>query len=382
MTGAFFFVPAISFAQADSLLRPVNQKISDSHSDGYRDLNVYWVGHSLMEHVADTSFGRVSVLDLVGIFAESDGHGYAKGDHTLWGAPLSLQWSGKAHGTRRTDPERVALREGFERAAGTYDAVVLTDTVPIGSAMKYEYSAYYLRKFYCAYANTNPNGAVYLYEGWINLQSINSDQSSILSRQQWRSRMEEDRSKWYALAGNAQNGIVTNPDLWRRGLSLFGLGSGEDCSSGPGITVLPVGTALLALHDWLNDNAGADSVVKSDGLPLLFTDLIANPYLQWPDTIEASGAGGSVQSESGQDGAGRELKHPEQEFDDIHPSGIGVYFNSLVTYAMLYRTTPEGLPALAELGDSLSRALQSIAWDTVNTELQRQKRSSADTPTL
>jgi hypothetical protein len=134
---------------------------------GPRDaLQVYWVGHSLMETQVDTAEGRFRLLEMVGRMAQAQGLAYTMGDHTLWGAPLSLQWRGWPHSYARHVPERAERRRLFATQAADYDAIVLTETIPIGAAMQYEHSAYYLQQFYCTLMEANSEGRVYLYESW------------------------------------------------------------------------------------------------------------------------------------------------------------------------------------------------------------------------
>lgn len=49
-------------------------------------------------------------------------------------------------------------------------------------------------------------------------------------------------------------------------------------------------------------------------------------------------------------------------FDDVHETALGAYFMSLVNYATLYRSSPEGGWAPAGVSDAQKRAMQALAW--------------------
>lgn len=80
-----------------------------------------------------------------------------------------------------------------------------------------------------------------------------------------------------------------------------------------------------------------------------------------------------------------ELTHREQLFartpdgalDPIHPNDLGVYLVALTHYAVLYRTSPVGLPAqlvradgtaATAPSDALARRMQEIVWDVVTRQ--------------
>ena len=54
--------------------------------------------------------------------------------------------------------------------------------------------------------------------------------------------------------------------------------------------------------------------------------------------------------------------------DDIHPSDLGVYFATLVSFATLYRQTPVGLSAPPGLDEATARGLQELVWELVLNE--------------
>jgi hypothetical protein len=307
-------------------------------------LRVYWVGHSLMESRVATSIGKVRLLELVGHFAESQRLGYSFADHTLWGAPLSLQWRGRPHAYDRFAPDREELRKRFERDAASYDAIVLTETIPVSSGMKHEYTPYYLRRFYCALLSANQKGRVYLYESWLNLQGGSQKLTGKLGLDDWHRKIRDERSVWNQLAADASAGPIREPDLLSRIAALWQRKK-QGCVSKAPIHIIPVATAMAELHTKLASNTSDATFLLPDGSKLKIEDLFANPY------IDGSPA--------------PKLLHSDRDHDDIHPSAIGVYFSALVTYATLYRRNPTGLPAIDEVGEGLARDLQNVVWTVI-----------------
>jgi hypothetical protein len=335
---------------------------------GPRDsLRVYWVGHSLMEAQVNTSEGIFRLLELVGHMATTQGLAYAMGDHTLWGAPLSLQWHGRAHSHDRSVPEMAERRRRFETQAASYDAIVLTETVPIGAAMKYEYSAYYLQQFYCALMQANPAARVYLYESWPHLQAL-SPHGGYPSphRYDWRKRTVQDRLLWERLADEASTATIPKPG-WLSRLTPFLWSSAPACKPTAPIFIVPVGTAMVELYDRLREPRPTDDFSLPDGRRLAFADLFRNPYLDWPTNWPLNAQTARTVDEKAIIAA-LTLRDSDSEPDDIHPSQVGVYFAALVHFATLYRHSPVGLLAFSDIGEALAGTLQSIAWEIVSND--------------
>jgi hypothetical protein len=344
----------MSLSASESTPQPLQEK-------KFENLSVYWVGHSLMEAKTDSSFGHGSMMDIFESFVRSRGIGYRKGDHTLWGAPLSLQWSGVAHSNKREVPRQKTLREKFELNASRYDALILTETVPISNALKHDFSAYYLRQFYCTFISANPGGAIYLYESWRGIQYLPDfpDGDRIKTRKQWASEMVEDRQLWNTLASNAASGKVKKPGIVSRLLDLVDMGHSVECAGDTPIRIIPVGSALVRLEEELNSPASPFHFKLPDGARLELTDLFSNPYRHWPADDDANDSRAS---------GNRELIDPERNWDEIHASAIGMYFAALVTYATVLGETPVGLSPMEEIGPEASRSLQEIAWLVVSSD--------------
>ena len=337
---------------------------------GPRDaLRVYWVGHSLMETQVETTEGTLRLLEMVGRMAEAQGLAYAMGDHTLWGAPLSLQWRGRPHAHKRYVPEQAERRQRFETQAASYDAIVLTETIPLSAALKYEYSAYYLQQFYCTLMEANPAARVYLYESWVPLQALDPDRNYPPPHlYDWRARMVQDRLLWERLADAASTAAIPPPGWFGRLPAVLRSGT-PACKVSAPIFIVPVGTAMVALYDRLRAPRPEDDFSLPDGRRLAFTDLFRNPYIDWPahwpitaQTTQAVDAKAVI--------AALTLRDPAAEPDDIHPSQVGVYFAALVHYATLYRRSPVGLPTFSEIGDALAGTLQAIAWESVRNDVR------------
>lgn len=326
------------------------------------DLAVYWVGHSLVEQKARTEWGEISLMTLVGRFAESRGLAYRMGDHTLWGSPLSALWRGRPHGYSRDAAAMVVKREEFQANAGRYDTLVATDALPIQGAARSEYSAYYLRRFYCALKAANPSARVYLYQTWVNFQG-NDPYSKFppLSEFSWRDEMLAQRPAWEEVADAAAGPEVRAPG-W---LERLGWGTTSDggCTIHDPIFIVPAGQALVALHDHLAARQRDDVPSLPGGSPLTMKDLFGNPYLDWPVHWPTREDGTSIDAADVL--AGLTLRDPSRPHDDIHLSAVGIYFVSLVHFATLYRQSPVGLPVPASIGDDVAGMLQCLAWKAV-----------------
>jgi hypothetical protein len=312
--------------------------------------SVYWVGHSLVEGKAKSSWGEISLMTLVGRFAEQRGLAYRMADHTLWGSPMSALWRGSPHSYERDASAMVGKREDFERGADQYDTLVVTESLPVDWAVQNEYSSYYLRRFACTLIGANPAARVYLYQTWVNLQDSKRTRD-------WRADMIAQRQVWEGLARDASRPHVAAPGGWFARLG-FDAHSDGGCDKEIPVAIVPAGQALVALSDRLATPEPGDTFTWPDGRPLQLTDLFANPFVNWP----AAAAGSSGRPAASGD---LKLRDPTQPHDDIHPSGLGIYFAALVHFATLYRQTPVGLAAPDEFGENLARALQCVAWSTV-----------------
>lgn len=320
---------------------------------------VYWVGHSLMNGRDPHVEGAQSLMERVGALAEARGLAYAHFDHTVWGAPLSLNYRGAAHSFERTVPEqREKLRELHEHG-DRYDALVLTESLPVRTTRPFEHSELYLGRFTCDFLARNPRGRVYLYETWPNLQSANpGDGLGSPARFDWSRRLREDRAEWEDIADRASRGGLVEPGLLGR---LSRWTSEPTCRPSTPIFLVPVGTVLARLAERIRaepwDYAGER---------LATHHLFVNPHLDWPadwprDDVDEEAARRVL--------ATLPRRHPSDDVDDIHASDLGVYIAALTHFAVLYRQSPEGLPPLAEgLSAETAARLQALVWETVRDD--------------
>jgi hypothetical protein len=339
---------ALPFAQ--HLLGPVSAR------------SVYWVGHSLMNSHDSQSTDRRNVIDTVGALAAARAQSYASFDHTLWGSPLSLAYRGATHGGGRTDDAHAAKRAELSTHGERYDALVMTDTVPIDAAMKYEHSAYYATRLSCEHLAKRPDARIYLYESWVNLQGA-SDQPSFGSPAAWRfrERLAAERSGYERLADAVSKGAIVEPG-WQ-GRLLRWVRPPAPCLLSAPVLLIPVASVFAAL-----DAALCEERWTHDGRALAMTDFFNNPALElpadWPrDDIDPVQARAVLETLPRRD--------PNNPIDDIHPNARGIYLAAIVSYAVLYRQSPVGLPALdSGLSEETLQKLQELVWRQVSNDVR------------
>ncbi len=332
-----------------------------AHAAGPADeLRVCWVGHSLMNARAPERADARNLIERVGDFARARGLRYDSFDHTIWGACLSMLWSGKAHGRTRTLPEMAAQRATLFEREPAFDALVLTETVPLESALRYEHSSWYAQQFACAVRQRNPAARVYVYECWSNLQV--GEPGSFYppaSVYDWPARLASDRALWEQVADEAAAGRVPTPGL--RGRLERWLGVEPAPGAGP-LFLVPVGSVFRKLA-----TLPLDARPRFEGRALRVEDLFANPYIDWPSEWPLA-APLPAQAERERLASAR-LRHPERAHDDIHPSDLGVYVASLTHFATLYRRSPEGLPCdVSGLAPEDAAALARLVWELVRND--------------
>jgi hypothetical protein len=326
------------------------------------DVSVFWVGHSLVEVKGTTDWGEHSLMTLLGRLAADRGLGYRMGDHTLWGTSISALWRGRPHNHSRNAGSMVPKREAFERSAGQYDTLVITEGLPLELSLKREYSPYYLRRFYCTLKKANPAARVYLYQTWVNFQAgdvyANYPPSDKFD---WRAEMVAQRKLWEQLADEGSHAKVREPGM----LDKLGWSSTGDggCTIEDPIFIVPAGQAFVALFDHLAKLQPDETPKLTNGDPLTVGQLYGNPYVDWPSDwpLQGDASVADLQAVISK----LKVRRPDFPHDDIHASPLGVYFVALVHFATLYRQSPIGLPAPAFIGDDVAKTLQCVAWKTV-----------------
>lgn len=317
---------------------------------------VYWVGHSLMNARDAHVDGGQNVIEKLGALAAARGLAYESFDHTLWGSPLSLLYRGRPHSFERSAPElRGRLAELHERGS-RYDTMVLTESLPLRVTRRFEHTPYYLSRFACDFQARSPEGRIYFYETWNNLQAADSwDRFGSPARWDWAGHLREERAHYEEIADRASRGGLAEPGLLGRLSRWVG---GPTCRLSRPIFLVPVGTVMARLVERVREERW-----EYQGERLEPSHLVANPQLGWPadwprDDVSDEEARRVV--------AALPRRHPGEDVDDIHPSDLGVYLVALVHFSVLYRQSPEGLPPLAEgLSEATAARLQALVWQTV-----------------
>lgn len=348
-----------TFPMAHSQAKTPNGEQSAPSLTPRSEIDVVWVGHSLIETKAPSSWGEISLMTTIARFAEARGLAYRMTDHTLWGASLSALWRGRPHGYLRDASSMVAKREQLAQTAGRHNALVLTEALPLKPLLDREYSAHYVRRFTCLLKQANPDTRVYLYQSWVNFQAGDPyAKYPPIHSFDWRAEMLAQRAAWEILADAAALPDVRAPG-W---LDRFGWTSRDDggCPNKFPVYIVPVGSALVAVSDRIKRPQPGDSFLRADGKQMTMADLFANPYIDWPSDWPTADSNPPKPTLT--------LRHPDKPHDDIHPSALGVYVAGLVHFATLYGQSPVGLPYPEEIGADLARTLQTVAWETVTRD--------------
>ncbi|WP_072747131.1 hypothetical protein [Oceanicella actignis] len=159
------------------------------------------------------------------------------------GAPLSWQWdhSSEAQGV----DGRAAL------ATGAYEAVVLTEAVPLQNHLTWSDTYGYAKRFYDLAVGANPEARVYMYETWHDIRSgtgvdVPYDEGDSVP---WRERLAQDLPKW--------QGIVDHVNANR-------------APGQPEMQLIPAGQAMARMHDTI----AAGQVPGLNDISDLFADTI------------------------------------------------------------------------------------------------------------
>ena len=117
------------------------------------------------------------------------GEGHSFSSQLGWGANLREHWEPdvpvKGFEESNRHPQHRDPHEAL--ATGSYDAVVLTETVEIRDSIKYQDAQGYLRKWATAAWAANPEARVYLYETWHNLDDPEG----------WLTRLDLDLERYW-----------------------------------------------------------------------------------------------------------------------------------------------------------------------------------------
>ncbi|KIC40843.1 hypothetical protein RA27_12545 [Ruegeria sp. ANG-R] len=177
-------------------------------------LKVYHLGHSLV--------GK----DMPAMVAQLAGAGHSYNSQLGWGANLREHWEPDVpvSGFDQENTHR-EFRDPHEAlASGEYDAVILTEALPIRSAIKYQDPQNYLHKWATAAWAGDPDTRVYFYESWHELDV----------EEGWIVRLDQDLERYW------------EGEILRRALA-------HDDISQP-IYVIPVGQVMAAFARRVKEN--------------------------------------------------------------------------------------------------------------------------------
>lgn len=270
---------------------------------------VYWVGHSLMNH-RNTDEER-NLIEEVGHLAELAGLDYRAFDHTFFGAPLALNWTGAALSFERSEPAALERRRELEANGDGYDTLVMIEALPVSETMEPEASSFFAQRFVCA----APHARAYVYEGWGVLDEEPA----------WRQALDAERTSWEQLANEASEARVPEPGRLAR-LAPYWTDTPRACEA-PVVHLVPVGAALAELARRI-ERTPTDWQL-ANGETLAVADLIAD--------------------------------------DAIHPTRLGNYVSGLVHFATLYRRPPpQG--ASSTLAPQTDARLREMIWEVVRDD--------------
>ncbi|GGH23171.1 hypothetical protein SAMN05444007_102135 [Cribrihabitans marinus] len=159
-------------------------------------IGVLFVGHSL--------FGPTNPQMMSEVLAEN---GVRVDYQIINGAPLRHNWENGASAQ--------GLNARRALASGAYDAVILTEAIPLANHLRYSDTVGTARKYHALAVENNPQARVYLQETWHDLRSgtgvaIDWDESDHIP---WLQRIEQDLSAWQGVvdAVNAERAPGTEP---------------------------------------------------------------------------------------------------------------------------------------------------------------------------
>jgi len=314
---------------------------------------IYWVGHSLVSATDQRSVGSRNLPDSLNVMANETGNTYDEHIHTVPGAPIGWNWGNPdAAWNGGVNTLIRPLVDSTHAEYGSFDTIVVTEGVAIEPVSQYWTSGFYLRRFMCAALAANPNTELFFYQSWGHLQRTDPEFAAIyntISPWNFVTYQNSSRSAWETILNEASDPALTptvnNYNSWR----LPGADPGT-CNGQLNIKLIPTGAALVALIERLAENRAGDDWSYSQaavGVTMTAIDLFANPYIDYPANT-ATVYGGPV--------------------DDIHPSHLLVYLNSLVHYATIYRRSPTELSASNNTPAGIASIMQEVAWEVVTSD--------------
>lgn len=310
---------------------------------------VYWVGHSLISHTDNYTTGSFNLIELINTFTTHQGKTYNYYQHTTPGAPLGWNWGANTHAWNDIKDLIEPLINSSHIDYGTFNTMVLTEGINVNTTYDYWASSFYARKFYNAAKKANPNTRLFLYESWHHYNAADEeyrDYYGPMATFNWSAYMISMRTVWENIIDKASNPAETQNDANYTYLgsdfSATDPGLGNDILD---IKIIPTGRVLVKVFERLNEDLASDDwSYKGDVLKT--KDFFANPLSNFPTNLTTK-------------------VHPEDPLDDIHPSNVLVYLNSLVHYAVIYQDNPINLPTANDVPTNISSIFKEIVWSEV-----------------
>ena len=310
---------------------------------------VYWVGHSLISHTDNYSPSTFNLPALLSRLVNSQGKSYSYYQHTVPGAPLGWNWGATPAAWNDIKALIQPLIDTSHVDYGTFDVMVLTEGIELSSTHFWWNSSFYARKFYNAARRANPNTRLFMYESWHHFHAMDDvfrSQYGPISKFDWDQYMGLMRVEWEKIVDETSLASRTQTDS---AYSYQGPGIdpglGDDTLS---ICLIPTGSVLRKVLDRLNQNLPNDDW-SYNGSTLNELDFFANPLANFPDDTVTP-------------------IYPSDPVDDIHPSNVLIYLNSLVHYAVIYQEDPSNLPADNGVPDNIADIFKEVVWDVVSND--------------
>lgn len=313
------------------------------------DANIYWVGHSLMDHTDTYSAGAVNSIVLVDQLATAAGLNCDYYNHITPGAPLGWNWGATAAAWGNVSSVIQPLLSAAHPDYGSYDVMVVTEGVNLQSSYDWWASSFYARQFFAAARAANANTRLYLYESWHHYNA--GDFAGYYGPQtsfDWHAYMNSMRNVWNDIVDEAADPSMTQMQPNDHGY----FGPSPNPGNSPDILdiyLVPTGEVLQAVLNRLAANQAGDNwsyAHAAVGGTLSDVDFFANPYINFPTDLSTT-------------------VHPGDPLDDIHASNVLSYLNALVHYAVIYQRDPAGLPALNNVPSNIASIFQEEVWDVV-----------------
>ncbi len=309
---------------------------------------VYWVGHSLISHTDYYTPGTDNLIGQLGTMASSQSKSYDYYQHTIPGAPLGWNWGGTLDAWLAVETIIQPLINPAHSDYGTYDAIVITESVHLEPPYMWWASSFYARNFFNAAKAANPNARLFMYESWHHYQASDDDFRYLygpMSLYDFAASITDIRDLWDTIVDRASIPQLTQT---HPGYVYRGPGSDPGVSSDTlEIFTIPTGKVLVEVLSRLDQNLPTDDWTFN-GSTLEDIDFFANPFSNFPiDTLTTV--------------------HPES-VDDIHPSHVLIYLNALVHYAVVYQDNPMSIPPSNGVPANIANIFKEVVWEVVQND--------------